>query len=446
MRVHYFALACTIAILVAGSLHAQAPKSAGPKTYDGQTSAVWLARLKDKNSDDTVRLRAAYALGQITPPSAETVSALIKGVDDRAQEVRWYSADSLGRLGPAAKPGVAVLLAGVKDPANDKPFSLTAAQAFGRIGPGAEDAVPWLVESLRDEFTPLRVAAALALWRINKHPNALTTLTESLAEPSGEGSYLASMALLEFGPEARPAASALVKVLGHESPDARRAAARVLGSLGPAMIAPLSKTLTGTLPIVRKDAVTALTYLLDDLRRSTLYNPQATAEEFLAAEKLCVESSLPALILLFEDPSETLRLAAARGAAKVGLPAAPQLLAALESGTGSARSTAAEALARLEEFIPTGSALSPHLAAQRPAMAESLVRALRNRDGVVRAATLRLFAELSWGPEAEEAIPILREELKSEDPLIRRYAAKALDQVSKGATVEAGSGGGADPR
>src|SRR5687767_7246930 len=121
----------------------QEPKESSSSKYDGQPAEVWLARLKE--TDDTLRIRAAYALGRISPPSRETVAALIKGVDDRAQEVRWYSADSLGRCGPAAKGAVPVLLAGVKDPANDKPFQRTAAQAFGRIGSGAEDAVPWLV-------------------------------------------------------------------------------------------------------------------------------------------------------------------------------------------------------------------------------------------------------------------------------------------------------------
>src|SRR5262245_28815704 len=70
---------------------AQAPAANSSATYDNEPAEVWLARLTDK--DDAIRIRSAYALGRISPPSRETVAALIKGVDDRAQEVRWYSAD-----------------------------------------------------------------------------------------------------------------------------------------------------------------------------------------------------------------------------------------------------------------------------------------------------------------------------------------------------------------
>ena len=402
----------------------QEPKKSADSTYDGQPAQVWLARLKD--SDDTLRIRAAYALGQISPPSRETIAALIKGVDDKAQEVRWYSADSLGRFGAAAKEAVPVLLAGVKDPANDKPFQRTAAQAFGRIGSGAEDAVPWLVEALQDQDAPLKVAAALALWRVKKHPNALPALTEALAESSGEGSYLASMALLELGEDSRPAATALIAALGHPSADARRAAARVLGKLGREMIEPLSKALEDGPQ--REAAIGALSMLIDEARVTALYNSRASAEAFTTAYKDCVETALPALIRVFADPNKDVQSAAVLAAAKMGIAAVPALVAALDE----AKVSAIAALTRLEDFLPSGSP-SAHLLALQRKLSPPLVAALRSKDPAVRSAALRLFAELTWGPEAQPALPLLREALKSEDPRVRRSAAKALEQVQKGA-------------
>lgn len=453
MRFRWILIACSLLASVPDSVLGQPAKARPAKTqdvttYDGEPSAVWLARLKDP--DDTVRLRAAYALGQITPPAPQTVPALIKAVDDRAQEVRWYSADSLGRLGPAAKSGVAVLLAGVKDPANDKPFALSATQALGRIGPAADDAVPWLLESLRGDYPPLRVAAALALWRIKKQPEALTTLTESLADPSGEVSYLASLALLEIGPEARPTASALVKALGHESADARRAAARVIAGLGPEMIAVLCQELAGgalqSEPQPQLEfGVIALSYLIDDARTKAIYNPRVTEAEFSAAERNCVETALPTLVKLFDDPHDGVRKEASRAVAKIGLPAVPALLAALSDQNERTQVSAAEALTRLEDELP-GGRFSPPLSAVQRRLVGPLVAALKRPSPVVRSLTLRLFAELTWGPEAQEAAPLLRDALKSEDALIRRHAAKALKQVNQAASLNNQPRSATDPR
>lgn len=452
MRFRWILLACILLAVLPGTLLAQPKKVEGRSMYDGEPTAVWLARLKDP--DDTMRLRAAYALGQISPPAPQTVPALIKAVDDRAQEVRWYSTDSLGRLGPAAKSGVAVILKNVNEKnadgqlVNDQAFFVAAAQAFGRIGPGAADASHWLLESLRHEHAPLRMAAALALWRIKKQPEALTALTESLADPSGEASYLASLALLELGPEARPAAEALVKALGHESADARRAAARVIGGLGPPMVPLLSQALaSGALKseLQREFAVVALSYLIDNARTKVFYNPRVTDDEFSAAERSCVETALPALVKLFDDPYEGVRSEALRTAAKIGLPAVPALLAAMSDPSERTRETAAQALARLADGLPSGR-FSPSLAAVQRRLVAPLVTALKQASPVVRSTALRLFAELSWGAEAQEAVPLLRDALKSEDALVRRHAAKALKQVSPAGPTEGPSRGATDPR
>ena len=169
--------------------------------------------------------------GKSIHPVAKRLPRLIKGVDDRAQEVRWYSADSLGRLGPAAKEAVPTLLAGVKDPANDLPFKRTAAQSFGRIGAGSEEAVPWLVEALRESDPPLKVAAALALWRSERSAHFPHSRSHSRNQPAKVPIWRA-WHFWNWARKPGRRAPALVKTLGHESADARRAAARVWASWG----------------------------------------------------------------------------------------------------------------------------------------------------------------------------------------------------------------------
>ena len=57
---------------------------------------------------------------------------------------------------------------------------VTTARTLGDLGPIAEPAVPALVARLKDDNGYVRVAAAVALWKINQHPAAGPALKTEL--------------------------------------------------------------------------------------------------------------------------------------------------------------------------------------------------------------------------------------------------------------------------
>ena len=98
----------------------------------------------------------------------------------------------------------------------------------------------------------------------------------------------------------------------------------------------------------------ALTYLIDDARTKALYDSRATAESFAAAEKGCVELALPGAHQAVRRYPAQRACTRPRTAARIGLPAIPGLVAALSEGGAQSKITTADALTRLEEYLPTG--------------------------------------------------------------------------------------------
>lgn len=93
----------------------------------------------------TVRRRAAWALGKIGDPAA--VPALIAALRDPQGEVRFETARSLGYIGVAA--AVPALITALRDP--DNRTRGCAIWALGEIGDPS--AVPGLVKRLKDPET-----------------------------------------------------------------------------------------------------------------------------------------------------------------------------------------------------------------------------------------------------------------------------------------------------
>ena len=91
----------------------------------------------------------------------------------------------------------------------------TAAWALGRIGTDARTAVPWLRQSLSDTNGPMRLSAAIALWRIVQDTNVVALVIEQFDRNPHNTEALS--ALGEMGPLAKSAVPTLLKML--RSPD-----------------------------------------------------------------------------------------------------------------------------------------------------------------------------------------------------------------------------------
>jgi hypothetical protein len=142
-----------------------------------------------------------------------------------------------------------------------------AAQTLGNFGLTAKAAIPALVQRLKDENRCVRVDAAIALWRIQKHESAIPALiaevdnetygirhrvvsglgdvahsdnsatvvpvlTKSLQDQHHGVRVRACYSLAEFGKAAKTAVSALTEARSDPDEDVRKAAAYALEKIG----------------------------------------------------------------------------------------------------------------------------------------------------------------------------------------------------------------------
>lgn len=137
--------------------------------------------------------RYAGHAGQIIAEITPLVPVLAAG--ERAPS-EWYAFQAaLRAFGPAAAPAVPRLLA--------SPLRDWSAVTLGRIGPAAAEALPVLRAAAAGEDPQLAVAAAGALWRIDRSPEALPLLTARLEGPAATAAFEEISAM---GPAAVPAA------------------------------------------------------------------------------------------------------------------------------------------------------------------------------------------------------------------------------------------------
>ena len=158
-----------------------------------------------KEEDRSLQSLAAFVLHAI---GAAAVPPLVESLQGGDVESRRIAARALVMEPPAAKTALPALTTALKDP--DYYVRLFAAAAVGMIGPDAAPAVPALCECLRDSQLHMQNEAAGALGQIGPAAkDAIPDLIRALIANSA-GTY-ASQALVEIGPAAVPALTAVLK-------------------------------------------------------------------------------------------------------------------------------------------------------------------------------------------------------------------------------------------
>ncbi|MEU4419925.1 OmpA family protein [Actinoplanes sp. NPDC024001] len=145
-------------------------------------------------------VNTGFYLGRYPGHADRIVAEVIAGLDAREPAERDSLLVALRAFGPAAAPAVPLLLA--------EPLRQDSADALGRIG--AAEALPALRAAAHRNEARTAVAAAGALWRIERSPEALPVLISHLGDAAAVDA-LAQLAAM--GPAAAPAAPALAPLM-----------------------------------------------------------------------------------------------------------------------------------------------------------------------------------------------------------------------------------------
>jgi hypothetical protein len=139
------------------------------------------------------------------------LNALMQGLFERRSNERLFYAQALANAGPGAKYAVPPLAQALGD--SDPAVRTAAAWAFGDIGPEARPFVPVLDDALKKARGEEKPALHYALWKLAKRPRDLQGLIAGLEEKNPQALLAVIRALGRLGPEAQPAATALLRRL-----------------------------------------------------------------------------------------------------------------------------------------------------------------------------------------------------------------------------------------
>jgi len=163
-------------------------------------AAPLVAMLRDR--DPTIRIAAAYALGDHGQQPPEVIDPLIDALGDTEREVRSAAARALRSIGPAASRSIPALIDAL---AVQTDFAQWALLAMGEL------AIPRLVSALASPYAAIRVGAADTLnfmLRLGGEPDwseAVSTLVEALDDLDPEISFRAAVALRKVRTESKKA-------------------------------------------------------------------------------------------------------------------------------------------------------------------------------------------------------------------------------------------------
>jgi HEAT repeat protein len=298
-----------------------------PDRTGGQSLQQWIEQLK--SAEFREQWYAAYFLGTLGPKAAPAVPALHSVLVDvnahneyNNEYSRSMAAWALGRIGSAAHGEVPVLTETMRA---TKLLAVrrSTTEALGNFGPAAKSAEGELLKMLSNDDDIARVNAAVALWKIGRHPKAVPALVEMLRRGNPSQAYAAAVALGQMKQDADTVAPALIEALHASSADVCRAAARSLGQLGTAAFPSLKKAnaLHDPDAEARRLVVEALSWMgpvavpaLISALKDKDAGPAArrTAARALGNLGAVARPALSALEAAASDPQEDVRLAAGK--------------------------------------------------------------------------------------------------------------------------------------
>lgn len=347
-----------------------------------------MAALGDE--DYSVRIEAVKALSVIG--SEKAIEILTYALQDRNRAVRLEATDALVKIGSKRALDVLVLALGAKDDF----VRFGAIGALGRANP--REAADALIKAFQEENKLVQLGAAEALGQMGSE-RAVEPFLAALQDEDEFVRWMATKALGKIRSD--KISERVTNILGDKSHYVRREAAKALGTAGSEKTLDyLVSALSDEDEFVRKAAAEAL-----GERGPQIANSEAAAD---------------ALVNMLRDESHFVRLEAAKalGMARFREAIYP-LLFVLGDENRFVRKEAAKALGQLEPERVLG-LLIQALESENQFMRQGAVRALGqiNPDGNSDRISDKVFDSLDSA-------------LEDDDKLVRREAARSLENISK---------------
>jgi HEAT repeat protein len=278
-------------------------------------------QLKDPRVE--IRIAAAEQLATAGASAAEVAPALIAALGDPEVRVRATAAWALGKVRPPAATSAPALITALAD--HDWTVRHNATLSLEWLG---APAVPFLEKLTADTRADHRLAAASILIRIDKSraSQLASVLVGLLEEPNDETCANAVITLTEHGEARAAGVKRLLALLDRKNQGVQLSAIKAIGSLRDA---------AGT-------AVPTLTTLLQPDKPAELRIAAVTALGLIAESP---DSWVPAAIRMFvPHRQEKIAAGAQLALAKLGSPAVPHLIRALEDPEVAVRVQVCETL------------------------------------------------------------------------------------------------------
>ncbi len=368
-------------------------------------SLMKMLTIGDKGS----QIAAAQSLGEFGPAAAEAVPHLVKVLTD--SDVLNAAAESLGKMGHAAIPDLVKVLVN-----EDEEVRRAAVQALERIDPqwpeseAASEEITRFVKDLEDGSSGVRSSAVQALGEIG--PAAVPHLAKLLADSDVRS--LAIKALGEIGPAAEEAAVPhLIKLLASPESDVRASVRETLEKIDP-------------LWQESKHAQNTISYFLRTLADSNMNARDAATEALEKIEPKWRESESTRKIIphfmkaLADNDISSGYKEPAEGLVRIGQPAIYPLVKSLVDGNRDIFKISARALKKINPRWPRSEGANQAV----PYLAE----ALGNSQWYVRNTAAQVLGQI--GPGATKAFPQLVRALADGNKTVRASVKESMDKIA----------------
>jgi HEAT repeat protein len=185
-----------------------------------------------RDEDINVRLCAAYSLGQIGSEAKAAMPGLLALLDEPGVASTSHACFAIRRIGPAAKEAVPALRAMLTD--IDCASNEAVADALLAIDPqGVKSTIEGLIDGLDSQERDMRRAAVRSIGQLDTEGKYLPRLIRALNDPDDVVRCDVVKSLERMGSLAKPAVPALLKLLKDKDRDVRTHAAEALLVIDP---------------------------------------------------------------------------------------------------------------------------------------------------------------------------------------------------------------------